>query len=343
MFPLAWAVVDTENKDNWQWFMQLLNIDIEFGEGMGLTIISDMHKGIISAREAVFPYAKHRYCARHVYANWAKIWRGEEFKIRLWAIARASWPEEYEHQMMLLKKLSEATWTDLQRYDPKKWCRAFFDEEPCCDVVDNNMCESFNFWVMEARYLAIISMVDTLRSQVMERIGEKYAFISKWKGDIAPRARKKLEANKKESSSWKLVWDGRTGFEVKHVRLENSNRHVVDLMKRTCTCRTWQMNGIPCPHAVCYMYHENLVPEDFVADWYKKEKYALAYGFPIKGMCGDKSWQKFHGEPLNPPPVRKRPGRPKKNRRKSKDEPKKVSEAVILSRKGRVMTCSNCK
>ncbi|GKV14822.1 hypothetical protein SLEP1_g25636 [Rubroshorea leprosula] len=303
MFPLAWAVVDTENKDNWQWFMELLNIDIEFGEGMGLTIISDMHQGIISAREVVFPYAKHRYCARHVYANWAKIWRGEEFKIRFWAIAQASWPKEYEHQMMLLKKLFEAAWTDLQRYDPKKWCRAFFDEEPYCDMVDNNMCESFNFWVMEARYLAIISMVDTLRSQVMERIGEKYAFIPKWKGDIALRARKKLEANKKESSSWKLVWDGRTGFEVKHVWLENSNRHVVDLMKRTCACRTWQMNGIPCPHAVCCMYHENLVPKDFVADWYKKEKYALAYGFPIKGMCGDKSWQKFHGEPLNPPPI----------------------------------------
>ncbi|GKV50276.1 hypothetical protein SLEP1_g56989 [Rubroshorea leprosula] len=241
----------------------------------------------VIAREAIFPYAKHKYCARHVYANWAKIWRGEEFKIRFWAIAQASWPKEYEHQMMLLKKLSEATWTDLQRYDPKKWCRAFFDEEPYCDMVDNNMCESFNFWVMEARYLAIISMVDTLRSQVMERIGEKYAFIPKWKGDIAPRARKKLEANKKKSSSWKLVWDGRTGFE--------------------------------------------------------KEKYALAYGFPIKGMCEDKSWQKFHGEPLNPPPIRKRPERPKKNRRKPKDEPKKVSKAVILSRKGRVMTCSNCK
>ncbi|GLU01337.1 hypothetical protein SLE2022_186490 [Rubroshorea leprosula] len=119
---------------------------------------------------------------------------------------------------------------------------------------------------MEARYLAIISMVDTLRSQVRERICEKYASIPKWRGDIAPRARKELEANKKESSSWKLVCDGRTRFEVKHVWLENSNKHVVDLMKRTYTYRTWQMNGIPCPHVICCMYHENLVPEDYVAD-----------------------------------------------------------------------------
>lgn len=44
MFPIAWAVVSVENKENWGWFLNLLKYDLSFGEGAGLTIISDMQK-----------------------------------------------------------------------------------------------------------------------------------------------------------------------------------------------------------------------------------------------------------------------------------------------------------
>ena len=44
VYPIAWAVVNIENKENWKWFMQCLvdDLGIQFGEG--LTIISDQHK-----------------------------------------------------------------------------------------------------------------------------------------------------------------------------------------------------------------------------------------------------------------------------------------------------------
>ncbi|GKV40911.1 hypothetical protein SLEP1_g48505 [Rubroshorea leprosula] len=160
----------------------------------------------------------------------------------------------------------------------------------------------------------------------------------KWKGDIAPRVKTKLGKNKNKSSECKLLQDGTSGFEVKH----KNDRHAVDLQKRTCTCRAWQLNGIPCPHVICCMFHENLDLEDFVVDWYRMGKYQQSYNFPIKAMCGDKSWQKFHRDPINPPPITTRLGRPKKNRRKAKDEPKKLSKSK-MSKRGRIMTCSYCK
>ena len=48
VYPIAWAVVDVENRVNWLWFIQLLVDDLGVEAGEGLTIISDQHKVIIS-------------------------------------------------------------------------------------------------------------------------------------------------------------------------------------------------------------------------------------------------------------------------------------------------------
>ncbi|KAL4583200.1 hypothetical protein LXL04_007767 [Taraxacum kok-saghyz] len=41
IYPLAWAIVVVENKELWQWFLDLLMNDIQGGNGGGLTIMSD--------------------------------------------------------------------------------------------------------------------------------------------------------------------------------------------------------------------------------------------------------------------------------------------------------------
>ncbi|CAI9287937.1 unnamed protein product [Lactuca saligna] len=44
IFPIAWAVVEVENKETWKWFLDLLLDDIEMRIVHGLTLISDQHK-----------------------------------------------------------------------------------------------------------------------------------------------------------------------------------------------------------------------------------------------------------------------------------------------------------
>lgn len=41
IYPIAWAVVNVENKDNWAWFLELLGDDLEMPTGQGLTLMSD--------------------------------------------------------------------------------------------------------------------------------------------------------------------------------------------------------------------------------------------------------------------------------------------------------------
>ncbi|GKE34430.1 calcium/proton exchanger, partial [Tanacetum coccineum] len=55
MFPIAWAVVDIENINNWCWFLLLLVDDLELENGLALTVISDSHKGLIEVVRTWLP------------------------------------------------------------------------------------------------------------------------------------------------------------------------------------------------------------------------------------------------------------------------------------------------
>ncbi|KAH0761349.1 hypothetical protein KY290_017422 [Solanum tuberosum] len=44
MLPIAWAVVEVENKFTWAWFFTLVKNDLDLREGHELTLITDMQK-----------------------------------------------------------------------------------------------------------------------------------------------------------------------------------------------------------------------------------------------------------------------------------------------------------
>ncbi|GKC58787.1 multidrug resistance-associated protein 5, partial [Tanacetum coccineum] len=62
-------VVNVENKDNWTWFLELLEQDLGSSRGNGLTLKSDQHKGLIEVVKDVMPNVEHRQCARHIYCG----------------------------------------------------------------------------------------------------------------------------------------------------------------------------------------------------------------------------------------------------------------------------------
>ncbi|CAI9273425.1 unnamed protein product [Lactuca saligna] len=60
VYPIAWAVVDVENKNNWKWFLDLVNDDLGLQGGKGVCVISDQHKGLVEASKDILPYVEHR-------------------------------------------------------------------------------------------------------------------------------------------------------------------------------------------------------------------------------------------------------------------------------------------
>lgn len=71
-YPLAWAVVDKETKRTWNWFVELLKHSLDLKDGERITFVSYMEKGLLDVVSNVYPQANHRWCVRHIEANWSK-------------------------------------------------------------------------------------------------------------------------------------------------------------------------------------------------------------------------------------------------------------------------------
>ena len=83
LFPLAYAVVNVENDDNWLWFIRQLHQIIEAHAATYLvpgvlTILSDRQKGLIEGVETVFPHSPHGYCLRHLWDNMHKEFKEQK-------------------------------------------------------------------------------------------------------------------------------------------------------------------------------------------------------------------------------------------------------------------------
>ncbi|KAI3806167.1 hypothetical protein L1987_22061 [Smallanthus sonchifolius] len=169
----------------------------EDGEG-------NRRKGIIEAVKDVFPYAKHRQCTRHIYANFKKKFRGLQFKILFWAAANSTTGQQFQEKMEELKTISKGAYTHLTERDPISWSRAFFEVGRACDAFENGMSESFNSRIRVARRKPIITMLEEIRTFVMHRIFLMATKAESLAHDVCPRIRKKkLEDIKKKQRHWK--------------------------------------------------------------------------------------------------------------------------------------------
>jgi len=278
-----------------------------------------------------------RWCARHIWANWKQTWLGEERRKKFWQYVRATFEVYFSKKLDEMDQLGGDIVQDLLKYNKETWCRAYFKEHSKCDVVENNMCETFNSWILAARHKSIITMLEEIRIKCMERMNSMREFSGKWVGDISPMAMEILGENAQRAAKCEVKFNGETRYEIQ----DGPYKYVVDFKRYSCTCRSWQLKGIPCAHAITTMHYKKYEVEPYVDHWYRKDTYLKAYSRFIQPLTSMNLWPKSTLPAIEPPVITAMPGRPKKQRRKAADEPKKKFGKG--TRIGRQMRCSLCK
>ena len=222
--------------------------------------------------------------------------------------------------------------------DPMHWSRVFFKDTAMCDMLCNNMCEAFNAAILKARDKPVITLMEMIRNYLMKRLVRKRSEVEKWQHDIGPKVFKFVEKLKLESAVCHSEYSGNSTFQVRGF---GDDQYVVDIERRTCACKKWQLIGIPCIHGISALMSSNRDPIQFIDNMYKKESFLRAYTPVIYGINGPGLWPKTSHRPLQCPEFKKQRGRPKKARQLQSDEVR-VGGTTKLRRNYIKIRCSKC-
>lgn len=224
---------------------------------------------------------------------------------------------------------------DLLHYKVQGWCKMYFRTDIKYDSIDNNMAESFNAWILGPRHKTVITMLEDIRVKVITRLGEFPNFPETWVTEISPMALRVLEKNTEKSMTCNIDFNKERDFEISN----GLYIHSVDLRYNTCSCKSWMLKGIPCPHGIAAILYKKLDPIDFGDSCYSKETYLKTYCHYIQPVTNMNMWPESTNPHVEPPVVVFMPSRPKKKRNKQFYETKKYGK---MSRKGVYMTCRIC-
>lgn len=140
----------------------------------------------------------------------------------------------------------------------------------------------------------------------------------KYNGKICPKIQKKLDKMKEESHCYTPEFSGGPKVQIIGV----GGTFIVDMVENTCTCRRWELTGLPCPHAISAIYGNNQQPEEFVHACYMVDTYMKVYHHFINPTNNEELWPEVNdGTRVIPPPVgRRKRGRRAIARRKEAEE-----------------------
>ncbi|KAK8701753.1 hypothetical protein V6N13_020132 [Hibiscus sabdariffa] len=144
-------------------------------------------EGLVEGLPEVFPHLEHRTCVRHLYMNFKLKFIGKALKDALWKAARATYLREFEVALSEMQALSRKAHEWLVGKDPRNWSKSHFSCNSKCDMLLNNLCESFNKFILDARDNPIITMLEIIKTKIMQRIAKKKVEADKWSIVLCPK------------------------------------------------------------------------------------------------------------------------------------------------------------
>ncbi|XP_034706920.1 uncharacterized protein LOC117930390 isoform X2 [Vitis riparia] len=334
VFPVAFSVVDAETDDNWHWF--LLQLKSALPTSRPITFVADREKGLRESIAEIFQGSFHGYCLRYLTEQLLKDLKGQfshEVKRLMvedfYAAAYAARPESFQRSLETIKSISLEAHNWLIQSEPMNWANAFFQGARYKHMA-SNFGELFYSWASEAHELPITQMVDVIRGKIMELFFTRRTDSNQWMTRLTPSMEEKLEKETVKVRPLQVLLSGGNTFEVRGDTIE-----VVDIDHWDCSCKGWQLTGLPCCHAIAVISCIGQSPYEYCSRYFTTESYRLTYSesvHPIPNV--DRPMEKdssLVAVTVTPPPTRRPPGRPTTKRFGSQEVVK------------RQLQCSRCK
>jgi hypothetical protein len=339
LFPLAIAIVDVESDENWMWFMSELRklLGVNTDNMPRLTILSERQRGIVEAVETHFPSAFHGFCLRYVSENFRDTFKNTKLVNIFWNAVYALTAVEFESKIAEMVEVSQEVIPWFQQFPPQLWAVAYF-EGVRYGHFTLGVTELLYNWALECHELPVVQMMEHIRHQLTIWFHERRDMGMRWTTILVPSAEKRILEAIADARCYQVLRANEVEFEI--VSTERTN--IVDIQSRVCSCRRWQLYGLPCAHAAAALISCGQTAQHFAEPCFKVESFREAYSQIINPIPDKSQWREL-GEgaegggakvdiTIRPPKTRRPPGRPKK----------KVLRVENLKRPKRVVQCGRC-
>ncbi|OAY73477.1 hypothetical protein ACMD2_26327 [Ananas comosus] len=284
--------------------------------------------GLIDAVSDVFPDAAHGYCIYHLSTNLPHAPKNTPAWRRFWAAARAYTVAEFNEHMEKMKELNPEQYKYVVKLPRHRWATHCFLGRRY-SMLTSNCAETINSVIRHLKGLPITYLVEETRKKTACYFYQRKNNGKNITSVVTPYAEKILGSSRETSRFYTLNPSNDVLFQV----ITADRTDVVDLSKKTCSYKRWDIDGIPCNHAMATISFRLKDPYDFVEDWFMTSTYRATYNDCVPPTRGKEQWPAIPSNvvPPRPPNVRIQPGRRKVSRRES------IANGLIKKR------CRNCQ
>ncbi|KAL0732670.1 hypothetical protein Bca4012_008879 [Brassica carinata] len=303
IFPLAFAIVDGENDDSWEWFFTQLRRCVS--DQYALVIVSDRHKSIKTACEKVFPWAKRGICYYHLQQNIVQKFKGKHMLYLVKGAAYAHTLFDFNRYMDEIRSINPNLAKYLEDADVSLWSRVHFQGDRY-NIKTSNIAESINSALKPARGFPISFLLEFIREKLGRWFFKRREDALSLTSQHSRGVENLLAIREEYADMMKVERIDGWRFVVKGGRRDC----IVDLELRRCQCGVFDIEKIPCSHAIAAAKDVNIHVFTLVCRSYSKEFLYAAYAANIY----PKNKKASNNHKCLPPPVKRGPGRQKKSR-----------------------------
>ncbi|XP_050222389.1 uncharacterized protein LOC126672482 [Mercurialis annua] len=261
-FEYMFMALDASNK-GWRYCRPIVVVDGTFlKSNYGGTLITastqdgnDRHLSILNGVKKVFPEASH-------------------------AISKG-----FNYYMKELDAINAGIRPYLTDIGFEKWARAYCKANRY-STMTSNIAESLNAAIKATRELPITTLLESLR-----RLMQEWSYANR---NIAictfTKLTNKAEYELRNHYASSLRMKALTSVRGLHSVEDGDKTFIVKLNERTCTCCRFQVDEMPCPHAIAILSKLHQEPYQYCSDFFTKENMLATYERIVYPMPSQNNW-----------------------------------------------------
>ncbi|KAK2383336.1 MuDR family transposase [Trifolium repens] len=306
-----------KNDESWTWFLSELHkaLEVNIECRPEILFLSDGQKGIVDAISRKFPKSSHAFCMRHLSESISKEFKNSRLIHLLWKAAYATTTTAFKEKMAEIEEASPEAAKWLQQFHPSQWALVYFEGTRYGHLSSN--IEEFNKWILDARELPIIQVIERIHGNLITQFDDRRLKSSSWYSVLTPSAERRMVEAINHASTYQVLRSDEVEFEV--ISADRSN--IVNIGSRSCSCRDWQLYGIPCSHAVAALISCRKDVYAYTAKCFTVASYRDTYAEELHPVPRKLEWRRTDESALDnditvvrPPKFRRPPGRPENKR-----------------------------